>query len=150
MNRTIVVGYDGSEPSRAALAYATRELDGGRLFVVCASEPVAGYLGRPYFQRALDASIRSARECAADAAEQIPPGTDFEIEVIEGTPAEALAAVAETRGAAEIVIGSRGFGAVRGSIGSTSHDLIGRAGRPVVVIPAAAVPSVAGELVEAS
>jgi nucleotide-binding universal stress UspA family protein len=62
-------------------------------------------------------------------------GTEFEYELIAGSPAEAIARVAEVRDADEIVVGSRGFGALRATLGSVSHELLHHADRPVVVIP---------------
>jgi hypothetical protein len=43
------------------------------------------------------------------------------------------------RAVEEIVVGSRGFGRVRGVLGSVSHAVLHEADRPVVVIPADAV-----------
>lgn len=146
----VVVGFDGSVPSRAALAYARAGLGARRLFVVCAAERVPGYLGDPYRQHALDAALGRARECADDARDWLGSEDGIEIEVLEGPPADALAHVAATRGASEIVVGSRGFGVVRGSLGSTSHELLRTAQAPVVVLPVAAVPSVLGPVAEVS
>ena len=131
---SVVVGYDGSPPSGAALAYALEHLAGRRLYVVSAAEPVPPHLGKPYMQQALDAAIGRARHCAAEAADGIPEHIDFETEILAERPADALLNVAEVRGSDEIVVGSRGFGALRGSLGSTSHELIRRAPCPVVVI----------------
>lgn len=133
-HRAVVVGYDGSGPSKAALAYAIDRLAGRRLYVVCAAEPVRDRLGRPYMQQALDSALGRARSCAADAARTIPPHIEFETEILEDPPADALLRVAEVRSPDEIIVGSRGFGPLRGSLGSTSHDLIRRAPCPVVVI----------------
>jgi nucleotide-binding universal stress UspA family protein len=63
------------------------------------------------------------------------PGIRVERELIGGHPGEAIATIAETRGADEIVVGSRGFSPLRGALGSTSHELLSRAPCPVVVIP---------------
>lgn len=65
--------------------------------------------------------------------------SDFELELVAGSPAQALVEVAENRDADEIVIGSRGFGRVRATLGSVSHEVLHRADRPVVVIPYNAV-----------
>jgi nucleotide-binding universal stress UspA family protein len=46
---------------------------------------------------------------------------------------------AALRDADEIVVGSRGFGRLRGVLGSVSHAVLHEADRPVVVIPADAV-----------
>jgi nucleotide-binding universal stress UspA family protein len=70
--------------------------------------------------------------------------TNFELELVDGSPAEALVNVAEARDADEIAVGSRGFGRVRGALGSVSHDVLHRADRPVVVIPYNAVRAQTG------
>ena len=61
--------------------------------------------------------------------------TNFETELLDSPPAEAITKVAETRGADEIVIGSRGLGRVRSALGSVSQEVLHRATVPVVVIP---------------
>jgi len=136
---TVVAGYDGSETSRAALAYAAALADDGKLFVVCAMEHVASYLGEPYAQRALDQEDGRARELEAEIARLLPANTDYETEMIEGPAAEAILRVAKTRDADEIVVGSRGLGPLKSALGSVSHELLQSADRPVVVIPANAV-----------
>ncbi|MGZ6565327.1 MAG: universal stress protein [Solirubrobacteraceae bacterium] len=50
----VVVGYDGSEPSRAAVTLAARRAGPrGRVFVVHAYELPADFLGSPNFERLL-------------------------------------------------------------------------------------------------
>ena len=61
--------------------------------------------------------------------------------LLEGPAARAIVAAADARDADEIVIGSRGFGRLRGVLGSVSHAVLHEATRPVVVIPADAVPA---------
>jgi nucleotide-binding universal stress UspA family protein len=136
---TVVAGYDGSDTSRAALTYAAALAGDGQLFVVCAMEHVGAYLGEPYAQRVLDREDERARGFEADIERLLPAGTDYETEMIEGPAAEAILRVAKTREADEIVIGSRGLGALKSALGSVSHELLKNADRPVVVIPAHAV-----------
>jgi nucleotide-binding universal stress UspA family protein len=62
-------------------------------------------------------------------------GADFETELLETPPADAILAVAEARGADEIVVGQRGHGRLRSALGSVSHDVLHRAETPTVVIP---------------
>jgi nucleotide-binding universal stress UspA family protein len=63
---TVVLGYDGSEPARAALTYATqRAASGGRVVAVHAFQPAPDWLGSPYYQRALDAHQAEGRELKA-------------------------------------------------------------------------------------
>jgi nucleotide-binding universal stress UspA family protein len=137
----IVVGYDGSATSRAAVEHAARQAGRrGKVYVVHSYGPPPDWLGFPYYQRVLD-DHRARGEATLDAlAMNDDPllDTNFETELVDAPPAEAIAAVAETRGAEEIVIGSRGLGRVRSALGSVSQEVLHRATVPVVVIPPAA------------
>ena len=134
---TVVVGYDGSPPARAALAYAARRAaGGGRVIAVHAFQPAPDWLGEPYYQRALDAAMTHGRELLRSLEEQADLGVDLATSLLEGPPARAIVAAADARDADEIVMGSRGFGRLRGVLGSVSHAVLHEADRPVVVIPA--------------
>jgi nucleotide-binding universal stress UspA family protein len=139
---TVVVGYDGSPPARAALAYAARRAAGaGRVVAVHAFQPVPDWLGDPYYQRALDAYQTHGRELLRSLEEQGDLGVELATSLLEGPPARAIVAAADARDADEIVVGSRGFGRLRGVLGSVSHAVLHEADRPVVVIPADATPA---------
>ncbi|MEA2483279.1 MAG: hypothetical protein QOC55_1226 [Thermoleophilaceae bacterium] len=135
MTSTVVLGYDGSDSARAALRYAGERAADGHLFVVCVSEPPPPFLGSPYYQRVLDESLGHARKLGEEALGLLPPGGDVVTELMQGSPSEAIVAVAQTRHADEIVVGSRGLGKVRAALGSVSQDVLHLADRPVVVIP---------------
>jgi nucleotide-binding universal stress UspA family protein len=137
--RRIVVGYDGSPASRAALAHAAERAGAdGRVFIVHAYSLPADWLGMPNYQQLLDAALDRAQEridqveheCGADLA-----GVEWETEVIGDAPARAIASVAATRGGDEIVVGTRGFGRARALLGSVAHELIHLADCPITVIP---------------
>jgi nucleotide-binding universal stress UspA family protein len=135
---TIVVGTDGSEPARAAVAEAidlARRLDEQVVFV-SVSPPPPDYLGKPLWQSWVSeqlAAARAALEAARPLAEQA--GLDAEYEILEGEPASELARVAELRDADLVVVGTRGHGAVAGVLlGSVALDLVRRSRRPVVVV----------------
>jgi nucleotide-binding universal stress UspA family protein len=141
---TLVVGYDGSDSSRAALLFAARQAaSAGRVFIVHAYELPPDFLGWPNYDELLSERQRHAR-ASIDA---IPfdsdelRGPEYHAELIGGPAAEAIAEVARVRQADEIVVGARGLGRVRALLGSVSHELLHIADRPVVVIPAAAVTS---------
>jgi nucleotide-binding universal stress UspA family protein len=139
---TVVVGYDGSAPARAALTYAARRAaGGGRVVAVHAFQPTPDWLGEPYYQRALDAYQTQGRELLRSLEEQGDLGVELTTSLLEGPPARAIVAAADARDVDEIVIGSRGFGRVRGVLGSVSHAVLHEADRPVVVIPADAALS---------
>jgi nucleotide-binding universal stress UspA family protein len=137
---TVVVGYDGSSTARAALEYAADRMRarGGRVVVVYAYHAAPGYLGTPYYQRALDESQQRGRQLLADVERDAELGSLVETDLVEGPPAEAVARAAVVREASEIVVGSRGLGRFRGAIGSVSHALLHEADCPVVVVPGAA------------
>jgi nucleotide-binding universal stress UspA family protein len=139
----IVVGYDGSEASRAAVAVAARRAGRrGQVFVVHAYELPPDFLGSPNFDR-----LPSERKDHGRALLEALPltgdddllDTEYETELIGGPPARAIADVARIRDADEIVVGARGLGRIRALLGSVSHELLQIADRPVLVIPSGAV-----------
>jgi nucleotide-binding universal stress UspA family protein len=134
----IVVGYDGSPTSRAAVEHAARQAGRrGTVYVVHSYGPPADWLGFPNYQRVLD-DHRARGEATLDALTMNDDPlleTNFETELLDSPPAEAITEVAETREADEIVIGSRGLGRVRAALGSVSQDVLHRASVPVLVIP---------------
>jgi nucleotide-binding universal stress UspA family protein len=139
---TLVVGYDGSEASRAALLFAARQAGPrGRVFVVHAYELPPDLFGSPNYERLLSERRHHGEALLRDLplASDALAGPAYEMELIGGPPAETIANVARTRNADEIVVGARGLGRVRALLGSVSHELLHVADRPVVVIPVAAV-----------
>lgn len=132
--RTLVVGYDGSPTARAALDWAAeRAGEGGTIYVVHAFDLPPDMLGGSTYMHAAAEHKEHGRNVLAALPEL--PGITLERELIGGHAGEAIARIAETRGADEIVVGSRGFSPLRGALGSTSHELLSRAPCPVVVIP---------------
>jgi len=60
---------------------------------------------------------------------------EAEYELLEGDPAKEVAKLAEQRDADLVVVGTRGIGAVAGSLlGSVSAGVVRRSRRPVVVV----------------
>jgi nucleotide-binding universal stress UspA family protein len=138
-SRRIVVGYDGSPASRAALARAAeRAGEDGQIYVVHAYSLPADWLGMPNYQQLLDSALDRAQvqvgriehESAADLQ-----GVAYETEVIGDSPARAIAGVARAREADEIIVGTRGYGRARALLGSVAHELIHLAECPITVIP---------------
>ena len=128
----IVVGSDGSEAARGALAWALEHAGSdGKIVVVHAFEPPHDWLGHPNYDRILQ-DHRSRGQMLLD---QLPDDSRIEEELLAGRPADAIARVAATRAADEIAVGSRGFGPLKASLGSVSHELLHHADRPVVVVP---------------
>jgi nucleotide-binding universal stress UspA family protein len=139
---TVVVGYDGSDPARAALSYAAgRSCDGGRVVAVHAFQPVSDWLGSPHYEKALHEYKEHGRQLLESLRDGHALNAPLETTLVEGPPARAIVAAADARDADEIVIGSRGFGRMRGVLGSVSHAVLHETDRVVVVIPADALPA---------
>jgi nucleotide-binding universal stress UspA family protein len=105
---------------------------------VHAFNPAPDWLGTPYYDRALAAHQSEGRELLRSLEEQSELDVELTTSLLEGPPARAIIAAADARDADEIVVGSRGFGPVRGVLGSVSHAVLHGADRAVVVIPAGA------------
>jgi nucleotide-binding universal stress UspA family protein len=134
----IVVGYDGSPTAREAVDYAARRAGSrGKVYVVYAYGPPPDWLGFPNYNRLLaDSQARGRAELdALVMGDGALVDTDFETELLEAPPADAILRVAEARDADEIVVGSRGHGRIRSALGSVSHAVVHGAQRPTVVVP---------------
>lgn len=141
--QTIVVGYDGSDASRAALELAGRHAGpDGFIVIVHAYDLPADFLGAPNFDDLLtkrQAHGQSLLDALPLLGDDALGETKCETELIGGPPAQAIAYVARARDADEIIVGARGLGRVRALLGSVSHELLHIADRPVVVIPSPAL-----------
>ena len=134
---TIVVGVDGSDPSKRALTWAAHQakLTGAQLNVVTTWEypPTLGW-APPYpsdFDPNKDAT--KALRDTVDAVLGSDPGMPLQLTVAEGHPAFVLTEAAE--GAELLVVGSRGHGAFAGMVlGSVSEYCAAHAPCPVVVV----------------
>jgi nucleotide-binding universal stress UspA family protein len=133
----IVVGVDGSEPSRRALRWAADQakLTGAELNVVTTWEypPTLGWA--PPYPSDFDPN-QDARKALQDTVEAVlgsDPGVVVHHVVTEGHPAFVLTEAAQ--GAALLVVGSRGHGAFAGMLlGSVSEYCASHAPCPVVVV----------------
>jgi nucleotide-binding universal stress UspA family protein len=138
----VVVGYDGSDWSVAAVAYAARRVGSQGLVLVVHSYAAPPDLGPAVDHRRIveerQAAGRDLLAKAVAACQDAAPDVACETKLVEGTPAEALLAVARRRNAAEIVVGSRGSGRAWTPIGSVSRQVLSAADRPVVVVPSGA------------
>src|SRR3954471_23940364 len=95
MNRTLVVGYDGSEAARSALDYAASRVNGGKLFVVTAVVPPPEWMGAPGWQQIVDEEHKRGTALLEEAAERLPEGVECSTELLEGPAADAIVGVAE-------------------------------------------------------
>jgi nucleotide-binding universal stress UspA family protein len=135
-----VVGVDGSEPAREALARAIREAaaHGDRLRVVTTWHLPAAAYGAPGLAMpatpTLEGLERAARDVAeAAAGEARAAGVDAEAVVREAQPADAL--IELTADADLLVVGSRGHGGFTGLLlGSVSAQCAHHAPCPVMIV----------------
>jgi nucleotide-binding universal stress UspA family protein len=136
MSAGIVVGYDGSEHSKAALQAGLEvgKAYGEKVIIAFGYElnPVAGEI-HDYHLALKDLAEKRLQEALA-----LTSGADGEVEavIVEQAPAHALAELATERDARVIVVGTRGESPLRGALlGSTAHKLLHLADRPVLVVP---------------
>ncbi len=139
MASTIVLGYDGSDCAKAALATAveTAQAYGDRIVVA---------FGAGVYPIGEDSDhLRLVRKMGADWAEEALAAiraagvSDAETAVVDARPAEALLRVADERGARMIVVGTHGEHPFAGAVlGSVPHKLLHLSKVPVLVVPARA------------
>jgi len=131
-----VVGIDGSESSKAALAWAVRQaaLTGVEVEAVIAWQ-IPVYYGTVASGEGIDFGKVAASvldEAIAQAAPLAPEAVIRPL-VVQDNPARALLAAA--KGAELLVVGSRGHGGfTEALLGSVGQHCVHHAGCPVVVV----------------
>ena len=134
----VVVGYDGSDESVAALRWAAREAasHGDRLDVVCADDPGSGPAPMNTAAWLTEQGEQRARELAqrgAALAREESPGLDATGRSLPGSAVAALVTASE--GAELVVTGTRGRHRLTGALlGSVAFALSAHARSPVVVV----------------
>lgn len=135
--RTVIVGFDGSPASRAAVDYAIDAAAGGRVIAVHAFTVPADYMGATYYS----AMIEDATGVADALMNELPrdhpalASVTFVPDVVQGPAGQAILRAAEVYDADEIVVGTRGVGRIRGLLGSVAHEVLHHARCPVLVVP---------------
>jgi len=140
-DRPVLVGVDGSAANQAAVgfAFATAERRGVELVALAAAEPhlIAPALGSPAPPAVDDESARNAVRTALDDAlrpwtERHPDVAVRRLPVVGGATRALVEASAE---AGLVVVGSRGHGALTGTLfGSVSRHLLRQAQCAVAVV----------------
>ena len=148
----VIVGYDGSKSSAAAVTLAAERLPSRRKIVVNVWESLVRHSlgGRALASGPIESARTMSEELdacfdaiAIDIADQgaaIAHG-DGELVIARaveaaGSPWHGLLAAARAEGAAVIVVGSRGRGAIASTVlGSVSSGLVHNADVPVLVVP---------------
>jgi nucleotide-binding universal stress UspA family protein len=148
MRHPIVLGYDGSACSAAALEAAielVRDGNGTAVILVYCHEPPPG-LSCPLdpgcaaakelrdYERRVEAEVQPMLH---EAAERVrAAGVEPQIVLVWDDPARALEAVAHERGAHVIVVGSHCEGPIAGALGRhTPFELLRHSDVPVLVVP---------------
>ena len=147
---TIGAGFDGSPESRAALVAAATlaNASGASLLALSVFEPpnpanpVYAVAGHGYTE--IMGELRELRRARLDEAVGVFPfRVDAEGQIIDGEPAEVLAA--ESGRLDLLVLGSRGYGALRATLaGSVTHALAGTSRCPLVLVPRGVARPLAG------
>ena len=139
----IVIGMDGSESSRTALAWAYDEAahHGAALTVVTSwhrpttlpmSPPYGTIPSEGYDDQPKEEALATLDALVA-ALEPRTPAVDVRTAIEEGSPAKVL--IERSKEADLLVVGSRGIGGFAGMLlGSVSQHLVAHADCPVVVV----------------
>ncbi|MEO3794833.1 universal stress protein [Nonomuraea sp. B10E15] len=149
---TILVAYDGSADSRAAIEFAAKHLTAQPTVVVTVWEPLLVQIKRhPLAAAAFDAGAEDAAH--AQAEQHAKAGAEL---AIAGGMADVtyravadnesiwkkIVDVADEIDASLVVIGSRGLAGVRSVLlGSVSNHVLHHAGRPTLIVPPRKEPS---------
>ena len=149
----LVIGYDGSDHAKSAIAEAGTLFPGHEALIVSVYQSVAG--AAPAALGALpaavvgeggeklDAASREAAESLAREGAGLARDAGLEphalAEVAVGSVWPALQTIAEEKQARAVVVGSRGLSPLKELIlGSTSSGLVNHCKRPVLVVRDAA------------
>ncbi|MFE8006769.1 universal stress protein [Streptomyces sp. NPDC057418] len=127
----LVVGVDGSMPSREALKFAFEEADvrGVLVHAVLVWQRSALTFGEPQPEE----RTRLLAEAVAEWSDRYPDVQSRQ-EVRQGHPVEELALASST--ALALIVGRRGRGGYTGMrLGSVAHGLLHRAECPVITVP---------------
>ncbi len=135
----ILLAVDGSDHALHAARIAAdmaRGMKPKELRIVVAYDTIPMYLGEPNMQFAIDSRKTEADEILNAAIKEIGQvPSEIHTEIIEGSPAEAIINVAETRKSEIIIMGSRGLGRLAELVlGSTSQKVVAHAHCPVLIV----------------
>jgi nucleotide-binding universal stress UspA family protein len=135
---SIVVGYDGSDSGKSALARAVELATGlGDEVVLAFGYSPPGTWGGEIAEHE-EAIEEYGEKLMSEAREQVQTdGVEVIYELVAKRGAEALLDVSRRHEARMIVVGSSGETPLKGAIlGSTPYKLLHQSERPVLVVPA--------------
>jgi nucleotide-binding universal stress UspA family protein len=133
-----LVATDGSPAAREAVRQAVelaRE-SGATLSILYVRHAPLPVLGDPFYERTLSEELARGRAIVEAAAATVrKAGVATEVDTLEGNPATQIVELARRRRADMIIVGSRGRGAVAGTLlGSVSKAVVNSADCPVLVV----------------
>ena len=142
MSEHLLVPFDDSEQSRAALEYALRNRPEARVTVLYVVDPSAAAFDSPLTAGPVAAEdwLEGARDDAEELLEAAVDlaaehGRQVETERTVGRPADAITEFAEDEDVDGIVMGSHGrSGLTRVLLGSVAETVVRRAPCPVTVV----------------
>ncbi|TDC10767.1 universal stress protein [Nonomuraea longispora] len=149
---TILVAYDGSADSRAAIEFAAKHLTAEPTVVVTVWEPLLVQIRR-YPLVAAAFGVGAEDEAHTQAEQHAKEGADLAVaggmsDVTYRAVADnesiwkKIVDVADEIDASLVVIGSRGLAGVRSVLlGSVSNHVLHHAGRPTLIVPPQKNPS---------
>ena len=156
----ILICYDGSPDSRAAVEHAGELLKGERATVLTVWEPFTEIVARMPWGPGMSPGIADSEKIdeasRQDAERRAREGTDLArtagldarpcVCPQETTISSAILAEAQRDDASAIVMGTRGLTGVRSLLlGSVSHAVLQHADRTVIVVPSPEVAAARGD-----
>ncbi|MEY8561463.1 universal stress protein [Eggerthellaceae bacterium 3-80] len=154
MYRKILVPFDNSEPSQHALQAAldmTADAADAQITVLAVvdgndaiyetfkiASRMSGVLGDALDVNAVpepeDERAKDIARIQADIAPLVGDAQNVVIDVVKGSPHDAITAYAAGEEADCIVMGHRGMGSVRGMLGSVCYSVLHKTNVPVLVV----------------
>jgi nucleotide-binding universal stress UspA family protein len=139
---SLLVAVDGSDSARRALEFAARQalaLGNARLHVLAVAAPVRVYgeievyVGEERMRALAAAEVRGILDAAAVVLRGA--GVEFELEQLDGQPAEVIARRASELGCEWIVMGTHGHGRLGTAlVGSVAQSVVHLAAVPVTLV----------------
>jgi nucleotide-binding universal stress UspA family protein len=143
----VLIAYDGSPGSAAAIEAAGRLLTPGPATVATMYGPIVeappdiGGAPTPAYWSDLEPQVAEATQRTADAGARLAGEAGFDAEAHTASAAPAwrgIVRLAETLDAAVIVMGARGLSGFKSALlGSTSNGVIHHTTHPVLIVPEA-------------
>ncbi len=139
MIKHILLATDGSAAAERAadMAASLAIRYDAKLTVLHAYHPVPVFLGEPHYSQAVERTLEGSTRLVEGVSKRLRELGVKEVvtELIEGTAADAILGMVETRKPDLVVIGSRGLGTWQGAfLGSVSMSVTQRAPCPVLVV----------------